>query len=362
MRSAHFRCFYCVFSPAPTLFLSRLKTQCGPMGIKRLSAEQVSAAKALHKDGKWGIGKLVKKYKVARNTIKSALRGSPSPKKAPRMTPKQKAVAARRQTVTQLVVKTDSRGVPVRNSSKRLSQALAKKNIPASARTVCRDLAASGARYLSRPLWPGLTTAQMATRAAFASAELAAKKSFGDLIFTDEKIFDTNDTERKMWVPDGQDPVPRRRSRWAPSCHVWGAIGTGFRYLRALPAGSVTSASYCETLQMFLRALPRGRKFCFQQDGAPAHTAKATITWLENKKVPRITNWPANSPDLNPIENLWGVMTVEVSRKAPSTKKELEKAIVSVFDATPQKTIDNLVKSFPNRLRTCVEVKGGKVQ
>ncbi len=43
--------------------------------------------------------------------------------------------------------------------------------------------------------------------------------------------------------------------------------------------------------------------FIFQQDLAPAHSAKATSTWFKDHGIP-VFNWPANSPDLNPIENL----------------------------------------------------------
>ncbi len=69
--------------------------------------------------------------------------------------------------------------------------------------------------------------------------------------------------------------------------------------------------------------------FLFQQDLAPAHTAKGTKSWFNDHGV-TVLEWPGNSPDLNPIENLWGI----VKRKMRDTRPNNADGLEAVIKAT----------------------------
>ena len=97
----------------------------------------------------------------------------------------------------------------------------------------------------------------------------------------------------------------------------------------------------------------------FMQDGAPCHRAKIVTQFLKAQKI-NILDWPGNSPDLNPIENLWTNLKNKVSERQPTNAKMLEQAIKEVWvrDISPA-YCRNLVESMPRRLEAVIKAKGG---
>jgi transposase len=194
-------------------------------------------------------------------------------------------------------------------------------------------------------------------RVAFARQELRlGKVKLATTVFSDEKIFDlSTSTSNYCWVKKGSLAPCREEERWAPKVHVFCAFGNGFRSLVFLD-GQITSQAYVDTcLKPNISGL---KKYRFQQDGARAHTAANTTRFLKRHKINFIEAWPARSPDMNPCENLWGILARRVALCGPTTVDELKQFIVSEFNSIPSSMIDNLVQSYRSKLLLCLRNKG----
>ncbi|KAL6465422.1 hypothetical protein MHYP_G00255550 [Metynnis hypsauchen] len=87
--------------------------------------------------------------------------------------------------------------------------------------------------------------------------------------------------------------------------------------------------------------------FIFMNNNAPAHQGRIIRERLLKTGVPQM-EWPAFSPDLNPIKNLWDQLNrcVEARNSVPQNLKDLRAALQEEWDAKPQQTISRLVNSM----------------
>ena len=113
--------------------------------------------------------------------------------------------------------------------------------------------------------------------------------------------------------------------------------------------------------------------FCWSQDGAPPHTSKKTMAFLQknfgNKIISRqlkgceisgVPEWPAHSPDLNPLDyTFWGQAMQKVWELKPSTIKELKATVENFFENLSQDLIKFFVENIKKRTKLCVKQKGG---
>ncbi len=124
---------------------------------------------------------------------------------------------------------------------------------------------------------------------------------------------------------------------------------------------TVNAAIYQEILEHFM--LPSADKlygdadFIFQQDLAPAHTAKGTKSWFNDHGV-TVLDWPANSPDLNPIENIWGIVKRKMRDTRPNNADDLKSAIKATWASIPPQQCNRMIASMPRCIDAVIHAKG----
>ena len=224
-----------------------------------------------------------------------------------------------------------------------------------------------------------LTGAQKAKRLAW--CEIMARKSanFKDWIFSDEKWWCVGGVQgnERMWVFD-EDPYPDEL--FVPTVshpikvHIWAAITYDGRSSIHIHDEKVNGETYCACLDAAMlptlyesdyMALSKRKKYVFMQDGASCHTSKSTYAWLQQNLPKHIKHhkkgeWPASSPDLNPIERLWSILQDRVIAERAYELKSLIKVVKKVWWELEQRTIRNLYDSMPVRIQKCINNDGGR--
>jgi transposase len=142
---------------------------------------------------------------------------------------------------------------------------------------------------------------------------------------------------------------------------VWAAIWTGGRSDLVHINTNMNGLVYRDVLQQFVedyRAdLPE--RWILQDDNAPPHRAAVVQEFKENRGIQSLA-WPANSPDLNPIEHAWDCLGRRVYTHAqPANTQQLADLLVEEWRLIPQEFLDNLIRSMTNRVRAVLESQGG---
>ncbi|GFX17091.1 transposable element Tcb2 transposase [Trichonephila clavipes] len=136
--------------------------------------------------------------------------------------------------------------------------------------------------------------------------------------------------------------------------------------LHIFDAGSVNGTRYCnEILLPYVRLFrgAMGLQFLFMDVNAPCHRTVAAEQLLESEDIERM-DWPARSPDLNPIEHVWDFLGRRLAAHTlpPVTIRELRLALQDEWAAMPQQLIDTLILSMGRRFETCLAFRGVKTK
>lgn len=237
-------------------------------------------------------------------------------------------------------------------------------SIEVSTSTIRRTLLSAGWRCEKLKLGPRRHDGDAEKRVAFAKLALERYR-WRFIMFSDEKMFDLNDQGVIfVWLAPGEEQEPRGSDPYAPKVHVWAVIGYNYRKIVVLPMGQARNGNICRTqnrstcqtncIDPNLKMLKR-KGFFFQQDNAACH--KASAEYIRDQGI-NLIDWPARSPDLSPIENLWAVLAKNVSKRGPHTASLLEKFVVEEFNALSDEFVNNFVESFEEKCKNVIEREG----
>lgn len=199
----------------------------------------------------------------------------------------------------------------------RAKEKLKKRRIEVSTNTIFRRLKERGFTLrvpLSKPL---LTFDHRKKRVEWCNQ--VTDINWDQVIFSDESTFILKSYKRKYWTTGIHRKV-LRFVKHPQKIHVWGCFcSSGFGRLYIFKENLDSN----KLINIYKKALlPSIKKFgfqhnndCwFQEDNDPKHTSKAAKKWKSENNIKKLP-WPSNSPDLSPIENLWGIMKIKVAEK-----------------------------------------------
>ncbi len=168
----------------------------------------------------------------------------------------------------------------------------------------------------------------------------------------------------RVWRKSGeaQNPCCLKSSvKFPQSVMIWAAMSSAGVGPLCFLKSTVNAAIYQEILEHFMPPsadkLYGDADFIFQQDLAPAHTAKGTKSWFNDHGI-TVLDWPANSPDLNPIENLWGIVKRKMRDTRPNNADDLKATVKETWASIPPQQCHKLITSMPRRIEAVIKAKG----
>ena len=239
-----------------------------------------------------------------------------------------------------------------------------------SRETANRELLAKGYKAYKAPAKPLLTEDNIAARYQYARRHRYWKEDrWRTFVFTDENCFRLVHHNGRVFVrrlPEEElNPNVIQHSVASKSMvMVWGAVSREGIGPLVRVKGNMDGNGYLDLFRFRLKRyypdLYNGNQI-FLDDNAPPHNSNVVSEWFNKFGIQR-TLWPANSPDLNIIEDVWNKMKYEIREKIFTSKDELWEELKYQWQAISKDFIDCLYDSLPNRIQAVLEAEGGSTK
>lgn len=236
-----------------------------------------------------------------------------------------------------------------------------------------------------------LSAANKAKRLAFAKAN--KRRSWKNVMFTDRKKFyfryPGSRVKPSQWVEKGATRTaatvnhPLGLNVYAgitvhgvTQAHIVAGTSkhkTQYNNKNGAEAKNITAQEYADVVKStFLRDGARlfsthgVSSWILQQDNDPTHRAASAVVSEHNRRnassISILGDWPPNSPDLNPIENLWAWVEAKVNALGCQTFEQFSQAVLDQLAAVPKAMLVKLINSMPKRLEKVIELEGDRTK
>ena len=213
---------------------------------------------------------------------------------------------------------------------------------------------------------PLLTRQHMYVRYRWCLERRLWKDEWKRIFFSDESMIrQYPDGRVRIWRLSHEkydmDCVVPRVQGGGISIMVWGMFSFDGVGPLEFVEGSMDSRQYIGVLDTHvLGYLAYNPTYTFQQDNASCHKSKMTKSWMQENNMP-VLEWPARSPDLSPIENLWHIVKAKIrsSGRTAKTKQELFQLFHAAWLEIPVEECYELIDSMPRRMEACIAARGG---
>lgn len=252
--------------------------------------------------------------------------------------------------------------------AKNLKESLA---IDVSARTVGRTLQEAGMGAEKKKKKPALSHANIKARLNFAKRhKYWTIDDWKRVIWSDETKINRlgSDGMSWCWKRDGESEqlrhVQQTVKHGGGSIMIWGCITADGPGYMCKVEGTMDQELYKSILEGELMQTidwykMDPKKIIFQHDNDPKHKAKSVQEWLNTQPF-EVLVWPAQSPDLNPIEHVWNHLKRQLNQyeKPPKGMLELWERVETEWNKIDKETCMNLIESMPRRIDAVLKAKG----
>jgi len=187
---------------------------------------------------------------------------------------------------------------------------------------------------------------------------IQSNENFNNIVFTDESTIKIQTSARRTMYKRNEPEILKGKPKHPLQLHVWAGISRRGATDIHIFTGKMDSMYYQSILEKTL--IPFGESvysdgYRLMQDNDPKHVSISTKAFLKEKNI---THWPTppESPDMNPIENMWAALKEHIRKvKKPRNKAELIEGIQEFWSTvTPEmcnRYINHLFRVIPEVVR-----------